>query len=395
MNIFKKLLERLGLEKGFVDVAGGNLLATIMGGIFWLFLATLLTKEGYGQLNYFLSIAFIFGTLATLGQSITVTTFLAKGKEEARLQANSLVLLSNCVVFILLLIFINNLAVVILLIGISFFAVARAEHLGRRNYKRYSYIVIGQRLLNIPLSILLYFVMGIDGIIIGYGISTILFSYNYFRSLTRFRLRFGFIKKQLRFVMHSFSYDLSRTLVRNIDKLLIVPLFGFEILGLYQIGFQFLYFLAIIPISLFQFMLPQEAARIQMKKVAVKSLATAITFSISFYLLFPLIIPILFPNFVESILASQIMIFGSIPMTISAILYSKFFGQEKSKASLVAVFIHIASLLVLIYYLGTYFELIGLAIAILTALILECASLLIMSKIAHVEPGSNNNREDD
>src|SRR5207244_341468 len=122
MNLFKKLLRVIGLEGGLVNVAGGNVVASITGVVFWLFLATLMSKENYGQLNYFLSIAFLFSSLSTLGLGTIVTTFLSKGDEDVKYQANLLVIFSNFVVFVLLLIFINNLSVVVLLIGISFFA---------------------------------------------------------------------------------------------------------------------------------------------------------------------------------------------------------------------------------------------------------------------------------
>src|SRR5207247_1729557 len=99
MNFFNKLLRLLGLDKGLVSVAGGNAIASLTGAVFWLFVAALMSKEEYGQLNYFLSAAFLFSNLSLLGLGTTVTTFLSKGDEAVKYQANLLVLFSNCVVF--------------------------------------------------------------------------------------------------------------------------------------------------------------------------------------------------------------------------------------------------------------------------------------------------------
>jgi len=92
MSWFSKFLERVGLEKGFVNVAGGNIIASIIGAIFWLFLASFMTTEDYGQLHYFLSTAMLFSSLSLMGLGITVITFLAKGEQEIKFQANLLVI---------------------------------------------------------------------------------------------------------------------------------------------------------------------------------------------------------------------------------------------------------------------------------------------------------------
>jgi len=385
MNWFNKLLKLVGLDKGFLSVTAGNTIASITGAIFWLFIATLMSIEDYGELNYFLSIAFIFGSLSLLGLGTTVTTFLSKKNEDVLYQANLLVLFSNCIVFIILLLFINNLFVVILLVGLSFFAMSRAEDLGRRNYNKFSYFVISQRLVNVPLSLLLYFILGIDGIILGYAVSMLLFSYNFFKSFKDCKLQFDSLKKNLSFIMHSYSVDVLGKIVTHADKLLIAPLFGFGMLGLYQIGFQFLLFLAIIPVSIYQFLLPQEAAGIKQKRIVIIGMVLAVVFSISLFFAIPVIISTIFPAFKEAIQVSQLMIFGIIPSTVNSIMRAKFFGREKTKPILIASSIRVFTLLVLMLFLGEIFGLIGLGIAVLISLSLETIVLLILSKFVLIK----------
>jgi O-antigen/teichoic acid export membrane protein len=372
----------VGLDKGLVDVAGGNTIASLIGAVFWLVIATLMSNTDYGKLNYYLSISTLFSIVSMLGLGTTMITFLSKNDEEVRYQANLIVIFSNCIIGALLFVFINHLSVVILLLGLSFFTMSQMENLGRRNYKSYSYTAILQRLLNVPLSLLLYFIIGIDGIIIGYATSTLLFSYNFFKSFRGAKFKFSSLMTKLPFISHSYVLDISNSVARNLDKLLIAPVFGFGVLGLYQIGFQFLTFLYIIPLSLFQFLLPQEAAKIQGTKVVIKGLAVAIIFSISLFIAMPTIISHFFPNFTQSIHVSQIMILGIIPLTLSSVLYSRFFGREKSKAVLIPSSVRVFTLIILILFLGKTFGLIGLGIATLISLSLETSTLLIVSKLA-------------
>lgn len=389
MNLLNKLLRLVGLDKGLVSVAGASFISSITGAVFWLFIATLMMKEGYGQVNYLMSIAFLFSGFSLLGLGTAVTTFIPKGEEIVRYQANSLVLFSNVIIFVLLLIFTTNLVVVILLLGVSFYNMSLAYYLGQRNYKKYSFTVVIQRLLNFPLALGLYFIIGINGIVLGFAISSLIFSYSFFNSLKGLKFQFGFLRTKLPFVMHSYYYELSIDITRNADKLLIAPVFGFGMLGLYQMGFQFLTFLSIIPSSVGQFLLPQEAAGIKQKQVVLKAVFIAIIVSIVSFLTIPIIIKTLFPHFIESIQISQIMVFSIIPMTGSSIMYSRLFGGEKSKVVLISAGIRVVTLLVLLFFLGKSFGLIGLGISTLISTTLELIVLLISSKIVYNKISGN------
>lgn len=383
MNWFTRILRTIGLEKGLLSIAGANGIAAIVGAIFWLYVATLLSPDNYGEVNYFLSIAFLFGSVSTLGLGITVTTFIPKKKEEIIHQANLLVFISSSLVAIGLLFFVGSFPTIIMLFGMSFFAMSIAEFLGRQDYRGFSFVIISQRVLNIPLCLVLYYLIGLEGFIIGYGFSTLLFSYNFFKSFRGFKLTFKDLRPIYHFIIHSYFVDVSNSVTRHFDKLLIGILFGFGVLGLYQIGFQFLIFLSIIPTSLFQFLLPREAAGIQSGNVIIKGLSIAVAFSLVSFTVIPSIISNLFPNFIESIEASQVMAFGIVPMTVNAILSSKLFGKERSKPILIATIIMIVSLSILIPLLGSMLGLMGLAFSVVASLSIQCISLFIMYRILH------------
>jgi O-antigen/teichoic acid export membrane protein len=380
MKWLSKFVQLVGLEKGLVFVTAGNTIASLVGAIFWLFIASLLLVEDYGRLNYNLSLASLLSVLSLLGLNTTVITFLAKGNESLKYQANLLVLISNCFVALSLLIFIKDIPTIFLLFGISFYTMSWAEILGRRNYKKYSFVLILQRSLQITLSFLIYFIIGLDGLIIGYALSVLLLSYNFFKSFKGFKLTFKELTQKSSFIMHSYSQAISNTLTWYMDKLVVGPLFGFGILGLYQISFQFLLFLSIIPLSLFQFLLPRGASEIKVKRYIIIGLIVAAISSTSFFIAIPTMIKTFFPHFIQSLEASQIMIFSVIPMTANSILISRSFGREKSKPVLIAAGIYIFTLLLLMVSLGNILGLIGLAVSVLISSTAQSVALFFMSK---------------
>lgn len=376
----RKKFGAIKLDSGLTYIGAGNLTASILGALFWFVLASILATEDYGRLNYYLAIAFILSSVSLLGLNTTVITYVAKGVEKIRYQANLVVLFSNSIIFLLLLIFMNYLPLSLLFIAIGFFTMSVAELLGRRLYKKYSFLVIAQRASQIALSIGLYFVIGWDGILIGYAIAALIFSYRFFRSFRNFSITISELKPRFAFMTHSYSLGLSQSLTAYADKLIIAPLFGFAILGLYQLGFQFLMFLAIIPTSLYQYLLPQESAGVERRKVRFAGLVASVILSIIFFAASPFVIKGLFPNYIESIPATQVMSFGIIPMAINSIINSRLLGREKSKPVFIGAIIYLASLTLMLYMLGSTFGLIGLGTSVVISLSLQSISLWIMNR---------------
>ena len=122
--------------------------------------------------------------------------------------------------------------------------------------------------MTVPLSLSLYLLFGVDGIILGAAIAFIIFSSNFFRTFKNFNFDFTNIKKKFSFIIHVYSQDITPIIANNIDKLVIANFFGFVILGEYHLGFQILILLSVIPVSTMQFLLPSKASDNQEKKIA-------------------------------------------------------------------------------------------------------------------------------
>jgi O-antigen/teichoic acid export membrane protein len=360
-------------------VGTGNLVAGTVGGAFWLLLASILDTSSYGEINYQLALASLLATASLMGLNNTVMTYLAKGNEILLKQASFLILLLASI-FSLLLALLNQIPAAILLVGLVAFLFTIAEILGRKQYRNYALVVMTNRGLQFGLSISLYYAIGLQGIIIGYTLSSIILGYRLFL-LNKTSLSLSQIKPKMSFSMHALSLSLSQSLSMYFDKLIIAPISGFAILGLYQFGFQFLMFLSIIPASLFQYLLPQEASGVERRVVKKLGLIVSIILAIVSYFSIPYVIQWLFPNYMEAITSAQIMVFGIIPLTVNSILNSRLLGRENSRPVLIGSAVYIISLICMLFMLKDVLGLIGFALSVVISLSLQSLTIWLVQKL--------------
>ena len=365
-------------EMGLVYTTLGNMGSSLLGGLFWLVLASLLEVESYGLVNYYIALGSVFSAVALTGLDATVITYMAKGEKGIYFQANSLVLISGLSVCLVLSVF--QLGSGLLAAAMVFFMMALAETLGRKRYREYAFLSIGQRLAQISLSLILYFQFGIIGIVMGYFLGNLIFSYRYIKSISNFTLKLDGIKEKRNFAIHSYGFNLIRNFTNYLDKIIIAPLFGYFVLGLYQLGFQFFMFLSIIPLSLYYYLLPEESSGKNKTKVKQVGFGLAVAAAVLAFFTLPFFIEILFPSFVSSILVVRIMSLAIIPSTIVAIISASLLGRGKSKTVLIAGLIYLISLIIGVIALGGALGALGLALTLVAAQSIQAGVLLVKRK---------------
>jgi len=178
------------------------------------------------------------------------------------------------------------------------------------------------------------------------------------------RIEFSKIKKRLHFIIHSYADDLSSTFMYNLDKLIIFPLFGFALLGNYQLAFQFLLALSILPQTTYQYILPKDSTGGASPKLKMITIYASIGLAILSIVLAPIFVPVLFPQFDESIRIMQIMSIAIVPITINFMYKSKFLGTEKSKIVFIGSGIYISAQVLGIIILGNIYGIYGATIAL-------------------------------
>lgn len=364
-------------NKPLLYVTVGNLVSSILAGAFFLILAHLVPPETYGRINYLIALTTIPANIAILGLNTAVTTYLAKGVEKIKHQANTLVLIADVVIGTALFTIYQQYLIIVFFIANTFFVMAYSELLGRKAYKEYSLVFIGQSGAHLALSISLYYPLGIDGVILGYALSYVIFGYRFFKSY-RPTLNFNELRNKFTFTLHSYSIGLSHTITYVYDKILIAPLFGYNVLGLYHLGFQFFMLLSMIPGTLYYYLLPQDSSGIERRIVKKVGIIVSVAFAILFFFVSPFLVQTFFPEFQDATSAIQIMLFAVIPKTIAQIATSKLLGKEQSKPVLLSSIIFVGTGSLLIVGLGYAMGLTGLSIALLTSVSAQAIYLYVM-----------------
>jgi O-antigen/teichoic acid export membrane protein len=379
-------LRFLSSHKGLIYITLGNLLGAAATGAFWLLLALIQNADEYGKTNYEISIASLAASAALLGLNTTVTTYVAKGSSKINVQANQLILISSGIAAIIVAFF--NWILGCFVIGMAFWMMSTYELLGRKMYKQYAFVNIGARASQLFVSILLYYFIGVTGIAIGFIISFLIFSQRYFISTKEFSRDFSEVKSKIKFSLNIYSFNMSNAFLLYFDKLIIAPLFGYTILGYYQLGFQFLLFLGMIPISFYQYLIPEESSGLKKTRVRFLGLLVSIGLTAILFLSSPWILQYLFPHYMASLNSMRIMSIGIIPMMIVWTLNSKFLNLGDTKYVLFGSAIYLTLQIGLIFYLGSTMNVIGLALAVVLALIAQASFLFISDK--HLQRKNKN-----
>ena len=353
--------------RNVATIGSSNIIGTAITSVFWISIAGLLGTESYGELSYFLAIIGISSIIATVGGGYTMQVYAAKGvKIESSLYF--LGIIASTVVAIILFFMFENFGVSICVIGIVAFNLILFEILGKKLYKKYFKIFVGQKILFVLIAFAFYFVFGtIEGILIGYGVSLLLFSQIIYKSFKNNKVNFPLIRERIKFLSHNYIADLSATARNHADKLIIAPLLGFSFLGNYFLGLQVLAIMLIIPGIVFKYTLPEDSTGKSTGKIKILTIIVSFFIMLLGIFVAPLVIPIVLPEYAATIDLIPILSLVIIPRTISVMLTSSFLGKENSKYVVIGNIITFGVLVVSLFPLAELFEITGVAIAYVIA----------------------------
>jgi O-antigen/teichoic acid export membrane protein len=385
MKRFSRLFYSLGLEKGLAFITIGNLVSTVLGVFLWLVLASHISANAYGSLNYYISVTIISASLGIMGFDTTLTTFVAKGLTKMIAESGMLVLIAGIVLSVTLLLIFRSIPLVAAFLTLLFFTFSISEMLGKRMYKGFMVSLIIQRVIALVSVPLLFSIYGVDGALYGYTISYLPFCYRYIISLRRIEFSssaMSTLRPIKNFFFHSFALGVFKHLIYFSDKLIIMPLFGAISLGYYQFGIQVLTTLLIIPIILTNYLLPQEAANKNTngRKVETLGIFLSVMLTILLITLVPAIIVNMFPRFENAILSTQIILTAEIPLTIISIFNSLFMAREQSFHVFVGSGIFLVTQYLSIYILGSLYGLVGLSISTVAASVIQAMYLVVIRR---------------
>ena len=367
------------LIKNLSSIAIGETASAAIGSIFWLYLASLLTVSNYGEIQFVISIVGFGVGISLLANSNTVIVYEVK-KRGLRGILFLLTLIIGGIVSVILFILYSRLDLVFLTFGMICSEMAIGYFMGKKLFVRFSIFYISQKLLMVALAIGLYFLMGMEGIIYGIAISYIPLVVITFNSFRDSSFNFSLLKGNFGFVFNNYAEKLVVFSRRNLDKMIIVPVLGFEILGGFALAIQIFSVMLLFASISFKLLLFNAALGEDSKKFTIIILLVSTIISILGITIAPKVIPMFFPMFIDTVKIIPIVSLAVIPNTIILIFSSKFLGNEKSRFILIGTVIYAITYLSLIVFLGSAYGIYGLAISFLIGSTVYAIYLAIMYK---------------
>ena len=378
-GIWKNFKDNIIGQKGLLSIGFADIVGSAITAFFWLYIASQLNPDVYGELIYFISIAGLAQMVSLLGSSNALTVYTAKNvKIQSTLFLISI--LAAAISLAIITIFYNRIDAGLLAVGFVVFSLVNSVILGKKLFVKYSKLVLSQKILTLILGIGLYFVFDVYGIIYGLALSYIPHLVVFVKEFSRTRIDFALLKPRKGFIINNYVMNLVAGLGGTVDKLIIAPVLGLALLGNYSLALQMFTMMMMFSAVVYKYLLPLDASGKSNKKIRQIALVVSIIIAILGVTILPSVVDWLFPKYVDATDAIQIMSVGVVPGTISILYSSKFLGMEKSKFVMTAKLVSLGVMFGGFLYFGPIYGAIGLAWIIVAIFTWESIFLFIMNR---------------
>jgi len=379
-NYWKNVKEKIVGQQDLASIGFANLIGSGLAAIFWFYLASVISPENYGEIHYFLGIAGMAQIISLVTTPNIVTVYTAKNiKIQSTLFFLSICvgIISSIIVYVLF----NKIEVSLLILGYIIFELVNGVLIGRKFFKRYAKFFLIQKILTLVLGISFYFSFGFEGVIFALVLSYVPSIWIIITEFKNSRIDFSLLKPRKGFIINNYGINLSNAISAQIDKIIIAPILGFELLGNYALALQFFVVLMMLANIVFKYLLTQESSGKNTQRLKNYTILLSVAIAVFGIIVIPKIIPILFPKFISSIDAIQIISLSVIPSTIALIYESKFLALEKSKFLVISK--SVATIIIVFGFLtlGLTYQMIGLVTTVLLAASFQAIFLFICNKI--------------
>ena len=374
-NIKDSIIRKKGLLSiGFADIVG-----SAISGLFWLYIASQLSPDAYGEIIYFISIAGLAQLVSLIGSSNALTVYTAKNvKIQSTLFLISI--LAAAISLAIITIFYNRIDAGLLAVGFVVFSLVNSVILGKKLFVKYAKLILSQKILTLILGLGLYFVFDVYGIIYVLALSYIPHLVIFVKEFSRTKIDFALLKPRKGFIINNYVMNLVAGLGGTVDKLIIAPVLGLALLGNYSLALQMFTMMMVFSEIVYKYLLPFDASGKSNKKIRQIALVVSIIIAILGVTILPNVVDWLFPKYVDATDAIQILSVGVVPGTISILYSSKFLGMEKSKFVMTAKLVSLGVMFGGFLYFGPIYGAIGLAWIIVAIFTWESIFLFIMNR---------------
>ena len=358
---WSNLKNKLFAHKGLALIGSADLIGSAISAIFWLVVASLLLVEEYGEISYFIAIASL-GMCCVVGSPETLMVFSTKHQKiipTLLLLTLIFAVAGSVIAFII----VQRFEIIFLIFSFIVLEASITLLVGKKLYTKYSKFLLTQKILQFAIGIGLYFSLGVNGVLIGITLANFSLIPIFYKELRYYKIDLSLLKPKKEFIVNTHLIYLISVFRRDIDKIIVVPILGFTVLGNFALTLQFFAIMMIISSISYKYLLPKDVSG--EKNIKLKKFLILISIIIAFsgFFFSPFFIENFFTKFSESIIPIQIVSFAVIPTTISVILFSKILALEKSRFLIVSNSVQLCVILIATIFLGIHYGIIGVTIA--------------------------------
>jgi len=355
------LRNKLFAHKGLALIGSTDIIASAISAVFWLVVASLLLVEEYGEISYFIAIASL-GICCMVGSPETLMVFSTKHQKiipTILLLTLIFAVLSSLIAFII----VQRFEIIFLIFSFIVIEASITLLLGKKLYSKYSKFLLTQKILQFVIGVGLSFSLGVNGVLIGITLANLTLIPIFYKELRRYKIDFSLLKPKKEFIINNHIIYLISVFRRDIDKIIIVPILGFTVLGNFALTLQFFTIMMILSSISYKYLLPKDVSGEKNAKLKKILILVSVLIAFSGFFFSPFFIENFFTKFSESIIPIQIASFAVIPTTVSMILFSKILALEKSRFLIVANSVQLCVILIATIFLGILYGIIGVTIA--------------------------------
>ena len=361
--------------KEILSLSVGDYGGAIIVSAFWFLLAFLISPEEYGEIHYFIGIAGLAFSISLLTTQETIVVYTAKNVKLAP-TLFLISLIAGGIAAVVITALFSRVDSSFLLLGFIVNDLAIGYIVGKKLFTKYPKYFLLQKSLTFVLGISFFYLFGVEGIIFAIALSYGHFLFIIAKVFRKSSIDFSLLKKHRGFIGNNYFMNVSGAVRSHIDKIIIVPLIGFEILGNYALGLQIYAVLMIFSNIIYRYALPHDASGTNTRKIKLIGLSYAVGVSMLGFTILPMIVPQIFEKFNDIGPAIQIISLAIIPTTIGLFYTSQILGREKSSVILASRILGSISIIAMLVVLAPLYGMVGAASAFVLSALVGCVFLV-------------------
>ena len=374
---WSNLKNKLFAHKGLALIGSADIIGNAISAAFWLVIASLLLVEEYGEISYFIAIASM--TICCVVGSPQALMVYSTKYEKIVPALLLLTLIFTAVASLIAFIIIQRFEIIFLVFSFIVLEASVTLLVGKKLYTRYSKFLLTQKILQFAIGIGLSFSLGVNGVLIGIALANFVLIPIFYKELRRYKIDFSLLKPKKEFIINNQMIYLISVFRRDIDKIVIVPLLGFTVLGNFALTLQFFTIMMVLSSISYKYLLPKDVSGEKNAKLKKILILGSVLIALSGFFFSPYFIENFFTKFTESIIPIQIASFSVIPSTISVILFAKILALEKSRVLIIANSVQLCVILIGTIFLGVLYGIIGVTIAFVLGNTVHAITLAIIN----------------